>query len=106
MSGEYEILSKIVLIGATFLFFFAGVTAFEKNYRLPGVLIFVGALMSLICYALIWAGQPIPPEHSEVIHSAEWKIYTLKLEIRNMLIPLGHFISAAGVVSLVLKANT
>lgn len=85
--------------GSLILLVYAGIIAFRnKSYPINAALVLAGATLSLVCYLAIWFGYPrfvSPAEEAGIA------LQQTLLGVRQVLLPLGHFMVAIGVVGLV-----
>jgi hypothetical protein len=99
MNGVYSTIANVLMWGSPLFLVYAGFTAVRKRQNLPSALLILGgALMSFICYTALWFGYPgfIDPANEAALQSRQ-----LLVELRQILLPLGHLLVAVGVLGMV-----
>ncbi len=102
MNGIFEVIAKISILSAMIILIAAGTIAVRRSGGWPGILILVGASISLLCYILITLGFPANPG---VLKEQDTAFYVYITEAKYTLLPIGHLISALGVLGLVRKRS-
>jgi hypothetical protein len=98
MNGIFEVIAKVSILAAMVILVAAGTLAIRRSGGWPGILLLVGASISLLCYILITLGFPAVPGPLEEQRTG---FYVYIAEAKYTLLPIGHLISALGVLGLV-----
>ncbi len=102
MNDIFEVIAKVSILTAMSVLVVEGILSARRNEGFPGLFLLIGASISLLCYTLITFGVPSVPRAYEDQNTI---FYVYITEAKYALLPIGHLLSAFGVLGLVRRRS-